>query len=127
MTTLLQLPPQNIPFLNPNGTVARVWFDFLLTLVSRAGGITGGLQPADDTLTALSGLSGSLGLLVEAAPDTFTKRVLAGVADSIVITHPDGSDGNPTVDLAPVVGVAGTYAVPTSITVDAFGRITAIS
>lgn len=127
MTVKLQIPPSNIPFLNANGTVATIWYQFLLTIISRAGGITGGLQPADDTLTALAALNGTPGLVVETAADVFTKRSLAGVAGRTVVTNADGSTGSPTVDLAPVAGVAGAHASPTSITVDGFGRITAIS
>lgn len=127
MTQPLQIPLATIPFLNRDGTVHAIWRAFLDALVNRAGGINGGLQPEDDTLTALAGLNSTAGLVTETAVDTFTKRTITGTAGAITVTNGSGAGGNPTIDLANVAGVAGTYAPPTSITVDAKGRITAIS
>lgn len=127
MTLPLQIPPIQLPFLGPDGKVSQQWYNFLTAVVARAGGILGGLQPEDDTLTALASLNGTAGLVVETAADTFTKRSLAGVAGRTVVTNPTGAAGNPTVDLAPVAGVSGVHASPTSITLDGFGRVTAIS
>lgn len=127
MTTKLQIPPIQVPFLGRDGNVSREWYNFLNAVVDRAGGILGGLQPEDDTLTALAGLNATAGLVVETAADAFTKRSIAGVATRTVVTNASGAAGNPTVDLAPVAGVAGVHAAPTSITVDGFGRVTAIS
>lgn len=127
MTTLLQIPPQGVPVLAADGSMTDPWRRWFIAAVTRMGGISGGLQPADSTLDGLAGMNATAGLVVETAADIFTKRSLSGVAGRIVITNPAGVAGNPTVDLAPVAGVAGTHASPTSITVDAVGRITAIS
>lgn len=127
MTQPLQIPLSTIPFLNPDGTVHQIWRAFLDALVNRAGGINGGLQPADGTLTALAALNATPGLLAETAEDTFAKRLIAGTAGRVVVSNGNGAGGNPTIDLATVAGVAGVHAAPTSITVDGYGRITAIS
>lgn len=127
MSLKLQIPPANLPLAAVDGTLDVRWRTFFNALISRAGGILGGLQPADPTLDALAGLDAAPGLVVETSADHFTKRSFAGVAGRTVATNADGSTGNPTVDLAPVAGVAGVHASPTSITVDGYGRITAIS
>lgn len=124
---LLQVPPANVPFLNRDGTVHQAWRNLLSGLVDRAGGINGAVQAADDTLTALAALNGTAGLVVETAADTFTKRSIAVTAGHLAVTNPAGIAGNPTLGLAAVAGVSGVHAAPTSITVDGFGRITAIS
>lgn len=127
MTTTLQIPPATTPLIGANGLMTQPWYTFLKAVLDRAGGILGGLQPEDDTLTALSGLDAAAGLVVQTGADSFTKRTLTGTANNITITNGTGASGQPTVDLANVAGVAGTYAPPSSITVDGKGRITAIS
>lgn len=127
MTLKLQIPPPGVPFLNPDGTVAQIWLNFLNTLVSRAGGITGGLQPGSVNLDSLSGLDGTPGILAQTGVASFTKRTLKGTAGRTAVTNGSGAAGDPTVDLAAVSGVAGVHASPTSITVDGYGRITGIS
>lgn len=126
MTQLLQVPPATTPLMAVDGSVNTPWRTFFLALVSKAGGIFG-YQPQSNNLDALSGLNAAAGLVVQTGLNSFTKRTLTGVAGRTVVTNGTGAAGAPTVDLATVAGVAGVHASPTSITVDAYGRIIAIS
>lgn len=127
MSTPLQIPPPQTPILASDGTMTLQWRTFFNALISRAGGVIGGLQPSDPMLDSLVALNATPGIIVETAADTLTKRTLTGTAGEVVVSNGSGAAGNPTIGLANVAGVAGVHASPTSITVDGKGRITAIS
>lgn len=127
MALPLQIPPVGVPFLDSRGHITQPWRNFFENLVSRSGGIVGEKQDYDATLEALAGLNSAAGLVTQTAADTFTKRTLTGTSGQVSVTNGDGASGNPTVALEDTAVTPGTYASPTSITVDAKGRITAIS
>ena len=127
MSDTLIIPDARVLLMASDGTLARPWRQFFASLVSRAGGATGGLQPASAVLDGLAALNATVGLLAQVGASAFTKRTLTGTAGNVVVLNGTGELGNPTVNLAAVAGVAGTHINPTSITVDGFGRITAIS
>lgn len=127
MALPLQIPPVGVPFLDPRGFVTQPWRNFFENLVSRSGGIIGEKQDADPTLTALAGLNSGAGLVTQTGADAFTKRTLTGTAGQVAVANGDGAAGNPTLSLVDTTVTPGTYAPPASITVDAKGRITAIS
>lgn len=127
MSVILQIPPSQTPVLDDQGRMTQPWRTFFNQLINRAGGITGGLQAQSDILDALAALSAVAGFLVQTGATSFTKRTLAGVAGEIAVTNGSGVSGAPTIGLANVAGVAGVHASPTSITVDAKGRVVGIS
>ncbi len=124
----LQVPPMSVPLLAPDGSVNQSWMSFFLAVQELLGGYdSDGAQPMSDVLTGLSELNATPGLVAQLDADDFTKRTITGTAGQINVTNGNGASGNPTIGLATVAGVSGVHASPTSITVDGFGRITAIS
>lgn len=127
MTDVLQLPPAQIPVVDARGYMTDQWRTFFNQLVSRAGGITGGLQPADPTLDALAALAAPLGFLALTGTDAFAKRTLSGSAGRISITNPAGTAGNPVIDLVPGPFLGGHFAPVNSIDVNAYGKVTGVT
>ncbi|HEY9219545.1 MAG TPA: hypothetical protein VIO94_15970 [Phenylobacterium sp.] len=124
----LQVPPLTVPIIASDGSVSQPWMLFFLAIEQVLGGYnTEGAQPASPVLTGLAELNATGGLVAQLDADDFTKRTITGTAGQIAVTNGAGVSGNPTIALAAVAGVSGVHASPTSITVDGFGRITAIS
>ena len=73
MTNPVQIPPSNVPLMANDGTLHPAYRSFFTALLDRAGGILGGVQPADPTLDALAALNGSAGTLIQTGADAFTK------------------------------------------------------
>lgn len=84
---------------------------------------SGGGQPSNTYLTALSTISGT-GIYVVTGPTTAALRTITVAAGQLVINDPDGVAGNPRIGLSPTGVLPGSYT-NANITVDGFGRITA--
>ena len=105
-----------------NTTIARALVPPSAGLtISNADGVAGNptFVLAND-LGAIEALDG-VGLYSRTATDTWAARTITGTTSNITVSNGDGAAGNPTINLA-TVGTPGTYS---TVTTDAFGRITA--
>ena len=106
----LRLPAPVGPFqttLLPTATADRV-----LTLPDATGvlALTSDLtayQPLDATLTAITVMDVTPGLVVESSLNVFTKRTIAGTAAEVTVTNGDGVSGNPTLSLPAALTFTG--------------------
>jgi hypothetical protein len=80
-------------------------------LIQDSGTLISGLQPVDDTLTALAAFNTN-GLLTQTAPDTFAGRTITGTSDQITVTNGNGVSGNPTLSLPADVLIPTVLTVP---------------
>ena len=124
--TRLQVPPANVPFFAADGSMSQPWRAWFDNATVRMGGFDGGSQAASPVLDGISSLNSTPGLLAQLDADSFTKRTITAGA-GLTVTNGTGASGNPTVALTAIAGVSGVHASPTSITVNGFGQITAIS
>lgn len=122
----VQVPPANVPFFAKDGSMNQAWRAWFDNVTARVGGYDGGSQAASPVLDGIASLNATPGLLAQLDADSFTKRTLTA-GSGLTVTNGTGAAGNPTVALTAVPGVAGVHASPTSISVNGFGQITAIS
>lgn len=102
MSILSNIPPSNVPFLDSNGNVSTVWWQYLLTLFNRTGGTTGaspGGPPVSVTL-------GSSPLQFEAPADG-TFFVSGGGVTSVQLSRGGSKNFNTGQFYAPVPMSAG--------------------
>jgi hypothetical protein len=93
--------------------------------IANASGVSGsptiGLNANLQNLSSLSGTG-----LMTINGSTFSQVTLSGTSGQISIANGNGV-GTPTFSLATTAVTAGTYTIPASITVDAYGRLTSAS
>ena len=131
----------SVPSLNSvgNGLMAKTASD---TLTARAITVGGGLGISNGDgisgnpqinlgsfLSNFQSMSGSTGL-IGVSGGLISPIAIAGTPSNISVANPDGSTGNPTINLVTTGAAAGNYGSSTTIpvfTVDSFGRITYIT
>jgi hypothetical protein len=104
------------------GTYTKVTTDAYGRVTSGASATAAdvGAQASNTDLTAFTAVAGT-GILVRTAASAYTTRSIAGTAGRITVTNGAATAGDPTIDMV-TVGTAGTYG---TVTVDAYGRVTA--
>lgn len=128
---------QNLSNLATNGIMARTaantFASRLIAVgaglsITNADGISG--NPTISLSTQLQNLNGlnTVGFvsLSNITTDTFVNRILTA-GTGLSITNGDGVSGNPTIALSNTAVTSGTYASPSSLTVNAQGQITNIT
>jgi hypothetical protein len=98
--------------------------------ISNGDGISGNPQiTLGSFLSNFQSMSGSTGL-IGVSGGLISPISIAGTPSNISVANPDGSTGNPTINLVTTGAAAGNYGSSTTIpvfTVDSFGRITYIT
>ena len=92
----------------------------------------GTLQIGGETLTAtvsalnnIADLTGATGLVVVSGGAVYGRSIAVG--SPLSVTNADGTEGNPTINLADSGVSVGSYGPMSTFTVDTFGRITDVS
>jgi hypothetical protein len=93
--------------------------------ITNGNGVSG--NPTISTTGVLANFAAVSGTgLLSVNGTTIAYKTLTGTSGQITVTNGDASAGNPTVGLATTTVTAGTYTYAT-LTVDAYGRLTAAS
>ena len=77
------------------------------------------------SLNNVADLTGAIGIIAVSAGSVYGRSIIVG--SPLSITNADGTEGNPTINLANSGVSAGTYGPMTTMTVDTYGRITDVT